>query len=270
MLLAAEVPENVYRGELIQYPGQWGFQMRRPGIILVTDQELEALASDPDKVLNLTTGRSPRNDSLRGLCERAKAQGHRTLMIAFDHFFAQYRPGQNAPRQLMPDMDEYIQRMAKIGKFAEGYGLRLELSLLSPLELGKAYARTTGESGIWMHYREGMRDPKTGVFSVELWQHRNWANNKGVIDVEDAGVRVFAFRETPMPDAASRIVDPAARTPYHVVDPNTIVEVKDGIRVERMDNVVARSGDFRARRIRVYGTSPLAQEGLDRVLVEQL
>ena len=38
----------------------------------------------------------------------------RTLIVAFDHFFVQYRPGQDKPRQLMPDMDAYIERIAKI------------------------------------------------------------------------------------------------------------------------------------------------------------
>ena len=46
------VPENVYRGELIAYPGPWAFDIGRAHIILVSDQELEAL-SNPDTVLNL-------------------------------------------------------------------------------------------------------------------------------------------------------------------------------------------------------------------------
>ena len=35
-------PENVYRGELISYPGPWSFELGRSAIILVSDQELEA------------------------------------------------------------------------------------------------------------------------------------------------------------------------------------------------------------------------------------
>jgi hypothetical protein len=169
---SARPPENVYRGELVSYRGPWAFQIGRSGIIIVRDDELETLASDPDKVLNLSTDRSPRNESLRQICEGARQRGERTLMLAFDHFFAQYRPGQDTPRRLMPDMDEYIAKIASIGRFAAKYGLGLELSLLTPLELGKAYAERTGESGVWMHYREGLRDPKTGAFSVELWRHK--------------------------------------------------------------------------------------------------
>lgn len=255
----SEAPEDVYRGELVTYPGPWGFEIQHPSIILVRDDELDTLASDPDKVIDLSTGSTPWNQSLRQICERARTHGQRTLTLAFDQFFAQYRPGQDTPRRLMPDMDDYIQKMAAIGRFAAGYGLGLELSLLSPLEVGKAYAARTGESGVWMHYREGLRDPKTGAFSVQLWQHKRWVNNKGPIDIQDAGVRAFAFRETLVQG-----------TPYRAVDPADIVEVKEGIGVERMENVTAHAGDFQAVRIRVHGRAALPREGLDHVLVVQL
>ena len=195
--LQSRIPENVYRGELLTYPGPWGFQIPRSGIILVRDDELVTLAADPDKPLNLSLDRTPRYESLRQICERAQARGERTLILAFDHFFKQYRRGQDTPRRLMPDTDEYIAKVAAISRFAAGYGLGLELSMLTPLELGKGYTVRTGESGLWMHYREGLRDPRTGAFSVQLWQHQQWVNNKGVFTLEDAGVRAFAFRETP-------------------------------------------------------------------------
>ena len=256
---AADVPEDVYRGELLTYPGPWSFEISRSTIILVRDAELVMMASDPDKVMNLSTGRVPRNESLRQICERAQTQGQRTLSVAFDQFFAQYRPGQNTPRRLMPDMEEYIQKIAAIGRFAGNYGLGLELSLLSPLEIGKAYVARTGESGVWMHYRQGLRNPRTGVFSVQLWQQKRWVNNKGPIDIEDAGVRVFAFRETPV-----------RGTPYRAVDPKDIAEIKGGIRVERMNALTSEHASYQAVRIRVYGNSAVAREGLDHVLVVQL
>src|SRR5207249_4936182 len=73
-----EVPENVYKGELVSFPGPWAFQIGKAGIILVSDQEMEALA-DPDKVLNLTLTYVKHEASLRQVCERAKAAGQRTL-----------------------------------------------------------------------------------------------------------------------------------------------------------------------------------------------
>jgi hypothetical protein len=249
------VPENLYRGELVTYPGQWSFQLGKSAIILVSDQELEAL-SDPDKVLNLSLTFDRQEGSLRQVCERAKAAGHPTLILAFDHFFSQYRPGQAGPRRLTPDMDEYIQRIAAVSRFAQQYGLGLELSLLSPLEIGPAYARETGESGIWMHYRKGLRDPKTGAFSVDLWQQRRWANNKGIISVEDAGVRAFAFRETAI-----------RGTPYRVVDPKSIVEISDSAKVEVMNSPAP---DASEARIRIYGQGHSEIGDLNRVLVVQV
>ena len=158
---------------------------------------------------------------------------------------------------MTPDKPEYVQRIAKISKFAQQYGIGLELSLLSPLEIGPAYTKETGERGVWMHYRKGLRDPKSGVYSVQLWRQRQWTNNKGPIRVEDAGVRVFAFRE-------HRI----GGTPYRVVDPNTIVEVSDTAKVEVWGDTV-QSGQ--SVRIRVHGEGGLAAaNGLDRVLVVQL
>ena len=251
--MGSNVPERVYAAELVRYPGPWSFQLGRAGIILVSDEELEAL-SDPDKVIDMSMTFDHVEKSLRKVCEEAKASGARTLIVAFDHFFAQYRPGQNKPRRLTPDMDEYIQRIADISKFAAGYGLGLELSLLSPLEVGPAYRAKTGESGVWMHYRKGLRDPKTGAFSVQLWRQKRWVNNKGPIDLEDAGVRVFAFRETAIPG-----------TPYRFVDPAAIVEISETAKVDRWEDL--KTGV--AERVRVYGEGKTDIGPLDRVLVVQ-
>jgi hypothetical protein len=247
------IPENVYRGDLVSYPGPWAFQLGKAGVILVSDQDLEDLC-DPDKAVNLSVTFDHVEKSLRQVCEEAEPGGARTLIVAFDHFFAQYRPGQDRPRTLTPDMDAYIDRIAKISRFAEGYGLGLELSLLSPLEIGPAYRARTGESGIWMHYRKGLRDPKTGAFSVQLWRQKRWVNNKGPIDLEDAGVRVFAFRESPIHG-----------TPYRVVPPESIVEISDGAAVDCWEGL--NTGV--AERVRVHGEGHAEIGPLDRVLVVQ-
>ena len=251
------VPENLYRGDLVSFPGPWSFKLPRAHIILVSDQELEAL-SDPDTKLNMSLGHSERMESLREICERGQASGTRTLVLAFDHFFRQYRPGQDEPRRLTPDMDEYIERITAIGRFAGEHGMGLELSLLSPLEIGPAYTAKTGESGKWMHYRKGLRDPKTGAYSVQLWQHKRWVNNKGPIPIHDAGVRVFAFREAPL-----------ANTPYRFVDPEQIIEITDTARVETYEGMSVKRGDFVAERIRIHGSGRADLGPLDRVMVIQ-
>lgn len=252
------VPENIYRAELVSYPGAYGFEIGKSHIILVSDRELEMLA-EPDRKLNLSLTFEKQEMSLREVCENAKRAGHRTLILAFDHFFSQYRPGQAGPRRYTPDTDEYIERLAPVAKFAQSYGPGLELSVLSPLEIGPGYRAKTGESGMWMQYRKGLRDPRTGAFSVQLWRHKRWANNKGVVELEDAGVRVFAFREQPI-----------GGTPYRVVNPDSIVEISDVARVEVLSGVQARAGDFTAERIRVYGIGRTDVGDLNRVLVVQM
>jgi hypothetical protein len=248
------VPEKVYKGELVSYPGPWAFQIPKSSIILVSDQELEDLA-DPEKAINLSLGLEPQMESLRQICERANSQGQRTLILAFDHFFSQYRHGQgDQPRTLTPDKKEYVDLIAPISKFAAGYGLGLELSLLSPLEIGPGYQAETGESGTWMHYRKGLRDPDTGAYSVQLWRQKKWAANKGAVEIADAGVRVFAFAETPVPG-----------TLYRVVDPNSIVEISDTAEVQ----LLGKHGDW-SDRIQVSGKGRTDIGALNRVLVVQV
>ncbi|HPA19038.1 MAG TPA: hypothetical protein PLU30_14920 [Verrucomicrobiae bacterium] len=253
-----DVRESIYAGDLVAFPGPWGLGMGRSGIVLVSDRELEMLA-DPDKVLNLSVTLDKREASLRQICEQAQQRGNRTLMVFFDHFFRQYRPGQDTPRRHMPDTDAYIQRIAAVGRFAEKYGLGLELSILSPLEIGPGYRAATGESGLWMHFRKGLRDPKTGAFGVDIWRDRRWANNKGVIDIEDAGVRVFAFSEKPVPG-----------TPYRAVDPNAIRDITDAAKVDIFEGIERRHGDHLSVRARIHGSGHTDIGPLDRVLVVQL
>ena len=134
----APVVEQVYQGELVSFPGPWGF-LGKADIILVSDQELETIAADPDAQVNLALDVHAAQREPAADLRAAQQAGHRTLIIAFDHFFRQYRPGQDKPRRLTPDMPEYIALIAKISQFAQQYGLGLELSLLSPLEIGPAY-----------------------------------------------------------------------------------------------------------------------------------
>lgn len=254
--MSHDVPENTYRGELVSYPGPWNFWLEKAQLILVSDQDLLDLA-DPDRPVDLSLTYERRVESLRQVCERARARGQRTLIVAYDHFFGQYRPGQHAPRRLMPDSPEYIERIAALSRFAAEYGLALELSLLSPLEIGPAYRRATDEGGIWLQARKGRRDPESGAFSVDLWLQQAWVNNKGIVELEEAGVRAFAFRERPIPG-----------TPYLAVDPDSIGEVAVA-GVERRPGLKIEDRGYRAERVRVYGSGDAGVGPLDRVLVVQ-
>ncbi|HRI88574.1 MAG TPA: hypothetical protein PK869_09920, partial [Candidatus Hydrogenedentes bacterium] len=75
------VIEDVYKAELLTFPKQWAFKIGRSGIILVDDQQLDDL-TDPDKPVDLGLTGRPDVKSLRQICERAQAAGHRTVILA--------------------------------------------------------------------------------------------------------------------------------------------------------------------------------------------
>ena len=190
------VDPNLPPDPAITFPGAWHFDLPKASIILIRDSQLEAL-QDPDREVNISVRETPNIQTLRRICTDAQKRGAKTLILAFDEFWISYRKDLPAReiRQYYPDSDKCIECIAKISHFASQFGLGLELSLLSPLEIGKGFAKATGETGRWVQYREGYRDPKSGQFSVSLWEHQRWGNNKGTIQVKRTGIRVFAFKE---------------------------------------------------------------------------
>ena len=232
----------------ITFPGAWQFDLPEAGIILIRDSQLDAL-QDPDQEVNLSLSETPNVRTLRQICENARGRGVKTIILAFDEFWIQYRkdlPATEA-RTYYPDSDKFINAIAKISKFISEYGLGLELSLLSPLEIGKGFADATGETGRWVQYREGYRDPATGQFSVSLWEHKRWANNKGTIQIERQDVRVFAFPEE------GRF----SGEPFYAVDENRIVELEGPFQT-----VTAQSGGSLVRTT-VSGEGNKAKGGAD-------
>ena len=229
---------------------------------------------DPDKKIDMSLGIEKRFGSLRDVCVAAQKRGEKTLIIAFDEFFRQYREQAGTERLLTPDMDEYIDKIKKISDFAAQYKLGIELSLLSPLELGSAYKKSTGESGRWLSYKVGYREPSTGRFSLQMWQQLYWTNNKGKFQIRLKNVRAFAFRESHV-----------GNTPFKAVRPDDIIEIK-GIRYEALDSVkVGSQGDlwennpegpsgsatgdkfFQTRNLRIYYDGEKQLTGFDRVFV---
>jgi hypothetical protein len=238
-------------------------------IILTSDRQLNDLL-DPEKKIDLSLGIEKRFASLREVCESARKSGEKTLIIAFDEFFRQYREQAGTERLLTPDMDEYIDKIKKISDFAGKYKLGLELSLLSPLELGKAYKKSTGGAGRWLGYKTGYRDPSNGKFSLQMWQQLYWTNNKGKFQINLKNVRAFAFRESPV-----------SNSPFKSVHPDDIIEIKD-VRYEALDTVrVGSSGELReevpgsakkdnfflVRNLRVYYDGVSQLRGYNRVFV---
>jgi len=242
----------------------WPWQSEDPAIhiILVSDEQFINLANRPDEAIEKIFPQDPEPISLREHCRRGAERGATKLLIAYDYFFG------GSSRGLYPDTPEFQATLKKISDVAQAYGLSLEPSILSPLELGAGYKARAGagpgQAGRWMHYREALRDPQTGAYSALMWQHTRWCNNKGPTPVTLIGARAFAFREQRIPG-----------TSFFSVDPDGIVELEPPA-IEPMPGTSPYTGAlaggearqdimFQATRIRAHGSGGPA--GLDRVLV---
>lgn len=170
-------------------------ESRAQVFILTNDQQLRDLANSPEKEIDNTTGINKSKMSLKQAVEQAKSWHSDQIVIAFDEFFRQYRDDKNTERKLTPDMDEYVDCIAKISNYTtKNAGAGLQLSLLSPLELGQAYRNQTGNTGKWAAFKVGMRNAQTGKFSIQMWQQTLWTNNKGATPVKLGAVKAYAFK----------------------------------------------------------------------------
>ena len=187
--------------KLVHLDWPWKAENRAGSIILISDEQFTRLASFPEEAVEKSTTWDEKPVSLNDFCRQLAESGGTKVHIAYDYFFG------GSTRGLYPDTPEFQDNLKKIHDVAQRYGLGIEPSVLSPLELGVGYKARTGECGQWMQYGEGLRDPKTGHYSVMLWKHTQWVNNKGPTPVTLIGVRAFAFRETPVPGSIFYSVD---------------------------------------------------------------
>lgn len=240
----------------------WPWKSEDPsiGIILVSDEQFTRLAEHPDQAVEKVHPQALAPVSLREHCWRGAERGATKLRIAYDYFFG------GSQRSLYPDTAAFQDALKRVHDVAQEYGIGLEPSIISPLELGVGYRATTGEAGRWMHYREGLRDPQTGLYSVMMWQQTRWCNNKGPTPVKLVGARAFAFCEGRIPD-----------TPFFAVDPEAITELAHP-EIEVLPGTSVDAGElaggeadpgamFQSVRMRAHGRGGPTEGRLDRVLV---
>jgi hypothetical protein len=234
-------------------------------IILTSDKQLDEL-QDPDKKIDMSTGFQKNIASLRDVCEAAKQRKETVLTIAFDEFFRQYRNQEGTERKLTPVMDEYIHKLKSVSDFAAKYGLGIGLSLLSPLEIGPAFAKETGDYGRWIRYSVGLRESETGKFEVQLWRELYWTNNKGKFALKLKGVKAFAFKEKDI-----------ANNRFTVVRPEDIQEIKTGVQIEEWPDTtvipkwiptsIKHDVSVPIQRVKIYSNGTEELKGYDRVFV---
>ena len=241
----------------------WKAENHAGSIILVSDEQFRNLAIHPDEAIEKPAPWFDHPVSLKEYCETLAESGATKIHIAYDYFFG------GSQRGLYPDTPEFQELLKKIYDVARAYHLGIEPSVLSPLELGVGYRLKTGESGRWMQYAEGQRDPVSGKYSVMMWQHTQWVNNKGPTPVTLTGVRVFAFREDLVPGSIYFSVNPGEihelAAPEMDIFPN-IHPILYGAPDVGGDS----SRQFQAHKVRIFGegqVSPDAVALYDRVLV---
>ena len=127
--------------------------------------------------------------------------------------------------------------------------------MLSPLEIGKAYTKATGESGRWVQFITDIRDPETGAFSAMAWEHLAWSNNKGKVRPVRTNIRAFAYK-----------AEFSRGSGYRVVKPDEIKEITSEIKVETLEGTkFPESQSFEAQRIRIYSDGDDDLKGYNRV-----
>lgn len=231
----------------------WKAENHGGSIILVSDEQFTNLANRPDEAVEKPAPWFEKPVSLREYCQELAHSGGTKIHIAYDYFFG------GSTRGLYPDTPAFLENLKKIYDVAREYGLGIEPSVLSPLELGVGYRAKTGEFGRWMQYGEGLRDPVTGRYSVMLWQHIQWVNNKGPTPVELVSIRVFAFREQLIPNSIYFSVNPDEMIEL----PTPQIEAFPGTRPIHYGAPEVGANEsrrFQAHRIRIFGESDLPKD----------
>jgi hypothetical protein len=217
--MAGSNSDNAAAGQGLElsYPGVWNFAQGDGAILIFTsDEQFLTCAYQPDtKIENLLTYDEP--ISLREICRKTAAEGKRWLIVSYDFFFG------GSVRKLFPDEPECRRAYKAIYDVCREHGVEMIASVLSPLDLGHGYVKTTGEYGRWLQYQEGYRDPATGYFRVEVELQKQWFNNKGPVPFEFQKIRVFAFKEKRIPDSI-----------YFVVRPESIREITSEVSLQEV------------------------------------
>jgi hypothetical protein len=154
-------------------------------LLLTDERQLDIIIESPTKpiVVEDERGYSLENqalyedaDSLVDKVRKAKESGAQLLEVSYDFFFG------GTKRTLFPDSEKTIKAFKIIHDVAKAHGLDFSASIINPLDIGGEYIKTHEDTGFSWQYREGAISTD-GIYSVGLDRQRQWANNKGPIEL---------------------------------------------------------------------------------------
>ena len=152
-------PKAAFPDPVLGFEGVWERYLPGRGIILVDDQQLEDLAADPDREVNLSLNTNAQLTTLRKIREDAKKAGARTIVLAFDEFWKAYRTDvADQPRLLFPDSDRYIELTGRISNFRPG------IKFTQPPGDRRAFRRSNRPNRALGTVSRGMARPGLGPF----------------------------------------------------------------------------------------------------------
>ncbi|MCL1793124.1 MAG: hypothetical protein FWG34_04560 [Oscillospiraceae bacterium] len=187
---------------------------KHAGIVITSDELLRAVAKDPDeKVKGLDFGNAEGEISFCEYADRLQKQNVSWVTFFHDYFF-----GGNK-RELGPTHPEFIDAAKVISEECKKRGMGIGASIINPLDLGRDFLEKYKTGGIHRVYFEGLLD-EGGSFSFAGYMPKKWTNNKGPIELELSGLRLFSF------EAGETEGD------YTAVPYDSIAEIKDGFGYE--------------------------------------
>jgi hypothetical protein len=245
--------------QTIKKQGVWRLFDKHVTLIITDEKQLETIIEDPAKPLfeNDDRGFSGEKDnlyrentSLIDICREGRDKGAERLELSYDFFFG------GSKRTNYPDSEVTLKAFKVVHDIAHEYGMGFSASIISPLDVGGGYARKYDDTGYTYQYKEGLIDPVSGNYNVEIVLQRQWYNNKGPIELKLNKVLVYAFKEEQIDS-----------TDYYYVNPDEILDISDTANYEADDkNITVTGAGYGYGSMRIYGQWEGRLDGYDRCL----
>ena len=195
--------------------------VKHAGIVVTSDELLRAVAKNPnERVKGLDFGDVKSEISFCEYADRLQKQNVSWVTFFHDYFF-----GGNK-RELGPTHPEFINAAKVMHDECKKRGMGIGASIINPLDLGRDFGEKYKTGGVHRVYFEGELF-ENGSFSFFGYMPKKWTNNKGPIELEFAGLRLFSFEVSEVGE-----VGDDAGGDYTIVPYDSIIEITDGFDYE--------------------------------------